>query len=178
MPPRCTLCTSPHRDEIDAALVEGRLPLRNIAERFGTSAPTLLRHKEHVPGRLALAKRAEEEGKAEDLLEKLRRLEADLRRLLAKAEKDGDYRAAIAAIRMSLDVVDLARRAEAERLAAEQDRIQRILDSPEWIEIRETLTATLEVFPGALEAVGLAMKRLEESDQKPRTATAAPRRTY
>ena len=132
MPPRCTLCASPRRDEIDAALVEGRDSFRNIAERFGTSAQTVLRHKAHVPERLALARRDAEVRTAETLAEKVRRLEEDARRLLAKAEKEGDYRCAIAAVKALLDVVTLLHKVAEERKVEAQD----LLKSSAWVTVR------------------------------------------
>lgn len=153
MPKPCSLCASPRRDEIDAALVAGRDSLRNIAERFGTSAPTLLRHRGHVPERLALARRDAEVRSAESLAEKLSRLEDDLRRLLAKAEGEGDFRAAIAAVKTALDVVALLHKVAAEAKEHESD----LLDSPEWVRLREVIVAALQPYPEAFCAVWKAV---------------------
>lgn len=106
MPPVCSLCRHAERPAIDAALVEGRDSLRNIAERYGTSAPTLLRHREHVHGSIVLAAEAEEATRADDLLGILREAVADARRLRTKAEGEGDYRAAIAAVKTLSDLVE------------------------------------------------------------------------
>jgi hypothetical protein len=73
MPRVCTVCAHAGREAIDAALVAEE-PLRNIAERFGTSATALHRHKaEHVPAALAKAKEAEEVARADGLLAQVRR---------------------------------------------------------------------------------------------------------
>ncbi len=151
MPPRCSLCASPRRDEIDAALVEGRDSFRNIAERFGTSPQTLIRHRAHVPERLALARRDAEVRSAETLAEKLRRLEEDLRRLLGKAEGDGDFRAAIAAVKTALDLTELAHKVSEEREGS-------VLESPEWDALADVLLEALRPIPGALEAAGRALE--------------------
>ena len=174
MPKPCSLCTSPRRDEIDAALVAGRDSLRNIAERFGTSAPTLLRHRGHVPERLALARRDAEVRSAETLAEKLSRLEDDLRRLLAKAEGEGDFRAAIAAVKTALDLAGLAHKVSEERV----DSLGAFLKTREWDEVVDAMVGALQPFPGALEAVASALEQLDgKNDPKPRTATAGLART-
>lgn len=106
MPPVCTLCRHVDREAIDAAIVEGRDSLRNIALRYGTSAPTVLRHREHVSGALVLAARAEETTRADGLLEILREGVADARRLRDRAEQEGDTRAALVAVRTLCDIVE------------------------------------------------------------------------
>lgn len=173
MPKACSLCASPRRDEIDEALLSGAT-LRNIAERFGTSPQTALRHRAHVPERLALAKREAEVQSAETLAEKLRRLEEDLRRLLAKAEGEGDFRASIAAVRTALDLAALAHKVSETRV----DSMEKLLDSPEWREVETTVAEALAPYPDAAEAVARALTRLDEkNDPEPRNATAGLART-
>lgn len=173
MPKACSLCASPRRDEIDAALVAGA-SFRDIAGRFGTSKSAAERHRSHVPERLALARREAEVRSAESLSEKLRRLEEDLRRLLAKAERDGDFRAAIAAVKTALDLSALAHKVSEERV----ESIAQFLETPAWNTVADALVEALRPFPGALEAAGNALDRLAETnDPKPRTATAGLART-
>lgn len=106
MPRICTVCSSPNRAEIDEALVEGKGSLRNIAVRYGTSAPTLLRHRDHIPGTLALARDAREVTRADDLLGLLREAVTDARRLRDKAEAERDFRGAIGAVKVLCDTVE------------------------------------------------------------------------
>ena len=52
MPQTCTVCRHPQRVAIDQELVRG-LPFRHIAERFGTTATGLFRHRAaHIPAAL------------------------------------------------------------------------------------------------------------------------------
>ena len=149
MPPVCTLCRHPDRAEIDAALVVPAEPLRIIAERFGTSAATLLRHKDHLPRALVVAVEAAAVAQADTLLEKVHTIEADARRLLEKAEKSGDFRCAIAAAKTSLDVVELllkvrdAEREEADPLTW-KEALKRLEDRPR----AERLTDLKEALEG------------------------------
>ncbi len=151
MPPVCTLCHHSDRAAIDAALVGGAGSLRNIAERFGTSAPTLLRHREHVHGSLVLAAKAEETTRADDLLGLLREGVTDARRLRAKAEDERDYRAAIACVKTLTDIV--------ERLADIGERLARA-EAAKAPEPKPTLTDVELV--GAIETLlGRAVAREE-----------------
>lgn len=72
----CTVCRHPERAAIDKALVAGE-PFRNLAERFGTSATALHRHKQdHLPALLAKGKQAEERVRSDELNAQARAQEA------------------------------------------------------------------------------------------------------
>jgi hypothetical protein len=43
----CSVCCSPDRRAIEKAMVESTAPLREIAERYGMSAPSLVRHRKN-----------------------------------------------------------------------------------------------------------------------------------
>lgn len=136
----CSLCNREDRGEINAELVSGT-PLRNIAKRFGTSPATLLRHKEHIPNGLAVVARVAEEAEGETLATKVRRLEADARRLQAAAEKQGDLRCALAAIKVLTELVGLWKEA---RLAAQEDRAA----TPKPVLSDDELTSAIESLLG------------------------------
>lgn len=101
MPRTCTICSRGDRATIEHAMVSGQ-SLRSIANRYGTSAPTLLRHKPHMVKLIdaAVAKRsAADAARAEDQVEFLYNLRMHAMTLLKKVESTGDFRAAIAAVR-------------------------------------------------------------------------------
>jgi len=152
VPQTCKACSSLKREEIDRAILAGE-PNRRIATRCDASEAAIRRHAAHVPATVALAVRAEEATRADDLLGILREGVADARRLRAKAEDEGDYRAAIAAVKALSDIVETLARV-AERLAKKESDLA---SSPEWIDLRTRLLDTLERFPDALEAVSRAM---------------------
>jgi len=121
VPQSCSVCTREERGEINAAMMT-KTPLRRIAERYGTSAATLVRHRPHIPSGLAIIARQAEEAEAETLASKVRRLETDARRLQAAAEGQGDIRAALAAIKVLSELVGLWERAAlAARDGAQRD---------------------------------------------------------
>lgn len=167
MPPVCSLCRHAEREAIDAALVEGRDSLRDIAGRYGTSKSAVERHRDHVPQRLALAREAEETTKADDLLDILREGVADARRLRDKAEGDRDFRGAIVCVRTLADLVEKLV-SVAERLAeAEAAKADDLLASAEWAGIKQCLLDALMPFPEALKAAGEALREIGEKGFRP-----------
>jgi hypothetical protein len=99
----CTVCRHANRSEIDSALINGQ-SLRNIAKQFRIGATAVFRHKrDHIPKTLVKAAEADAEiqevARGEDLLEQVRDLNQRTLRILQEAEKTGDSRTALAAVR-------------------------------------------------------------------------------
>ena len=117
---KCTVCAHPQREELDQALVSGQSTSEIIA-RYSTVCTigrmALQRHKErHLPQTLILSKDAEEVSRSDQLLEKLAKLEQNTLQIGEKAEKGGDWRTALAAIKDQIRIVEL------------QAKIQGVLD--------------------------------------------------
>ena len=107
MPQVCRVCRLPNRHEAEEAILAGE-PFRRIAARFGASATALRRHKEaHLPAKLIKVAESREVDSAESLTDTLQWIEAEARRLGQKAEKAGDTRTALAAIREHLRTIEL-----------------------------------------------------------------------
>ena len=120
----CTICTHQRRPEIDRALLAGE-PLRNIAQRYGTSPAALHRHKGHVAGVL----RAQQALTVERLLSDLADLQQRALRLLAKAEGSGDLRAALAATREAREtVMAIAKIIETSELESRITKLEEIIE--------------------------------------------------
>jgi hypothetical protein len=146
----CTVCTHPDRAALDEALAANRGPIRGLARTHGLSEDAVTRHaRAHLPKVLALAARAAEETRGGDLLDKVKQLEQDARRLLAKAEKEKDYRCAIAAVKTAIDVVSVLHRVAEDQRAVVRD----VLRSPSWTRFKARLLDTLAPYPDALAAV-------------------------
>lgn len=102
----CPVCLHPERDAIDRKLVTG-VSTRKVATEYRLSPATVWRHAaNHMPKAVAAAKAAEGE-RAGDLLAEVEGIAAQQQRLLDKAEKDSDFRAAIAAGRELLRCVEM-----------------------------------------------------------------------
>jgi hypothetical protein len=158
VPRTCTVCTHPKRQEIDRALIAGEA-FRNIAERFGTSATALTRHKkEHVPGHVAKAKEATQVANADDLLAQLKALRNRAISLLTKAEAAGDYRTALAGIREARGCIETLMEIEGE---LDRRGVTNIVINAEWIELRTIMLTTLQPYPEARQAVAASLRLIE-----------------
>lgn len=98
MPRTCTICRNTEREAIDAELVRGT-PYRNIAARGAVSTSALVRHRGHIAAAVTAAAETFEHERGASLLEKIHAMEAEAKRLGAKAESEGDLRAALLALR-------------------------------------------------------------------------------
>ena len=121
MPRTCTVCCHTEREAIDGALVTGDA-FRHIAARFDTSTGALQRHKaEHLPVTLAKAAEAMEVANGDSLLEQLQSLQSKALSILASAERAGDLRTALIAVREVRGVLELVARITGELSNGNQD---------------------------------------------------------
>ncbi len=158
MPRVCSICVHPHRAEIDRDLVAGGA-FRNIAERYGTSATALTRHKkEHVPGHVAKAKEAAQVAAADDLLQQLKALRNKAISILQQAEQAGDFRTALMGIREARGCIETLMEVEGE---LDRRGVTNIVISPEWLEIRTAILVALQPYPAAAQAVAGTLVSLE-----------------
>ena len=153
----CSICTHPQRDEIDRLLVEGKEPLRIIAERYGTTPSALCRHKRHIPSMLAKAHEAGEVARADDLLSQVRDLQARALAILEQAEQAGDLRTALGAIREARGNLELL----AKMIGELQAPPTVIVASPEWVALRTEILVALEPYPEARLSVARALESAE-----------------
>ncbi len=155
MPRVCTICTHHEKPAINAALVAGE-PFRLIAERYGTSATALTRHKnEHLPIALSKAHEAKETALADDLLAQVKALRNRAIKILTSAESAGDFRTALMGIREARGCIELL--AEMEGEINRQPQVNITL-SAEWIEVRAVLYQALADYPEARAQVALALQ--------------------
>jgi len=110
MPRTCSICSHQARAAIDDALVTGET-FRNIAKRYGVGSTALFRHsKSHLPALLTKASAAVEVAHADDLLAKVQALEAKASDIGQQAERGGDLRCALVAVRELTRIVELLAR--------------------------------------------------------------------
>jgi uncharacterized protein YerC len=113
----CSVCSHARRLELEKDILDGE-PARALGKRFGVSKSAVSRHRRHHLGKALTVAMDRQQGRldgraevrhGESLLGKISRLEEDARRLQETAEKSGDVRAALLAIRELLDVVKFLR---------------------------------------------------------------------
>jgi predicted transcriptional regulator len=151
MPRVCTVCRHDERREIDRQLVSRAFSYRDIARQFGVSKDAVSRHvKEHLPELLTRAHEAEQLAEADKLLTDIRKIQVQTLLMLQGAEKSGDLRTALAAVREARNNVTLL--AELRGQLDRRPQINLVL-SPEWLELRTLIVGALEPHPDAREAV-------------------------
>ena len=131
---KCSICEHRDRREIDKALATRSASMRNIAERFGVSTTALARHKKgHIPRLVEAAQEAagaQAATSGRELLDELEALRGRVRAILDKAEKGGELRVALQAVRELRECI----KAQAElgvqaELEARVDELERMLEA-------------------------------------------------
>ncbi len=106
----CTICTHPDLETIDNELLAGT-SYRDLAKRFGVGVSSVFRHRRyHLTALIAKALEAREVrdlNHGDDMLSQLEFLNTKTLRILADAEKAGDRRGALAAIREARSTIEL-----------------------------------------------------------------------
>lgn len=162
MPRVCTICSHPQRAEIEAAALAGTSN-RVIARQFDVHHDAVLRHKgDHLLADLVKAKQAEDVSRATDLLEMATTRDKLALALLSRAERSGDLKTAVSALRVSLVSLELLARLRGE-LNEQQNTTINIMLSAEWLATRAALLAALEPYVEARIAVSAALLAVEEA---------------
>lgn len=103
----CSVCTHPNRAAIDEALAANRGSFRGVSRQHGLSPDAVERHaKAHLPKAIVLATAAAEVAQADNLLGLLREAVGDAQRLRGRAEREGDLRCAVAAVKTLTETVE------------------------------------------------------------------------
>jgi hypothetical protein len=154
MPRPCSVCSHPERAAIDVSLVEGGT-LRDVARQFGLSKDSAARHKaEHLPATLASAAAASDAARGGTLLDKVRALEAQARDIAERANKAGELRTALAAVRELTRIVELQAKLAGDLIDAPTVSVTLGAD---WTEMRATILSSLDEYPEARVAVARAL---------------------
>jgi transposase len=106
MPRRCSVCIHEQRPEIERSVLAGD-SYRTVAQRFRVSRDAVVRHRKHLTVEVANPLCSEQITQSETLLAQLEELKSEAQRLKQKAERAGDYRAALAAVRELCRIVEL-----------------------------------------------------------------------
>ena len=103
----CKVCRHKEKEAIDRLIVNGE-PLRSIARQYGVSGASLGRHKEKCLVEKLKAVKQQENLNSEKLIRQIEHLQTKALNILAIAEKCGDLRTALQAIREARGNLELA----------------------------------------------------------------------
>lgn len=122
------------------------------------SKTAVSRHtKEHLPDLLTKAHEAEQLAEADKLLTDIRKIQVRTLLMLQEAEKSGDLRTALAAVREARNNIALLGEL---RGALDRRPVVNVLVSPEWLELRALIVGALEPHPAARDAVVRAIAKV------------------
>jgi hypothetical protein len=115
-----------------------------------------MRHKsEHLPVALVQATQAGQISEADSLLDQVRSLQARALAILGQAEKAGDLKVALGAIREARGNLELLARMLGE--LNETQTVNVLINSPDWLWLRSVILSALESYPEARLAVSRAL---------------------
>lgn len=165
MPRACTICTHPDRAAIDAALRAGK-NYRLLADRYGTSATTLFRHRashlNEALNRVAEARQREAitaAGRPEpspdsgvtgslDVPQQLKLANSVAIRVVQDGREQGDGRLVLQALGVVIRTLELQLKAtEQGQSMPAQGSPSGLLASPEWATLRGQLARALRGYP-------------------------------
>ena len=157
----CSICSHPERAEIERRLLGGEA-LRKISGTTGTTPQSLMRHRDgHMSRSITAAVQRERQADADkhddDLLGELKTLTQQVKGLAAAAYKNGDIRAAVAAVTSAAKMVET----RAKLTGQIAPTTVNVLVSAEFKTVQVALLGALEPFPDAKRAVIDALARIE-----------------
>jgi len=106
---KCSICNHGRRQEIEHALLRGESN-RAVAEQFTVSRGAVAGHFKHVSTALIQARKLGEIECGKSIFLQLRELKLEAQQLRARADRTGDSRTALAALREEIRLVELEAR--------------------------------------------------------------------
>jgi hypothetical protein len=111
----CRICRSARRYDVERLRVLGNLSAKKIATNYGYRHGDVLRHfKEHVAPEARRAYEKLEATSGLTLLQRLAAIEADAKRIMERAEAEGDFRTAMVGVRELLRIAEFLARLSGE----------------------------------------------------------------
>ncbi|MEO5328096.1 MAG: hypothetical protein H7829_07605 [Magnetococcus sp. THC-1_WYH] len=151
----CSVCAHKRRADIDQALVAGET-FRALSRQYTLSKDALRRHKqEHLPKAMAEAQKAVDVAYGDNLLDYLGTLRKEAHEIKNKAEKKGNFTAALGGIRELVRIVELLAKMRGELQEAPSVNL---FVSAEWTNIQAIIVKALAPYPEARQAVVQALE--------------------
>ena len=145
----CTVCQSPDRAEIDAALAKGEAA-RSISSQFGVGARAIGRHRlTHLSPALTAIAVQREEKRVGSLVDRLEAVTAAAERMLFAAETNGQAGQMQGWVREFRACVELMAKLTGQLAPDRPQTVVNILNSPEIQRVTVVLLKALAPFPEA-----------------------------
>ncbi len=138
---RCLACLSPKRQQIDEFLARGA-SIRDTAQRFGLSRSSVARHRGHMADLVPIAQPIMTDA-PESLVDTLKRILVDARRVAGLAESAEEYGAAVAALREQARIAEIVVRVHEAQAERDRSSADDELTDAELVELRDDVVAEI-----------------------------------
>lgn len=157
----CTVCQSPARADIDAALAKGEAA-RSISSQFGVGARAIGRHRlTHLSPALTAIAVQREEKRVGSLVDRLEAVTAAAERMLFKAETSGQAGQMQGWVREFRACVELMAKLTGQLAPDRPTTVVNVLASPEIQQLTVVLLKALAPFPDARIAAADALMAMD-----------------
>jgi hypothetical protein len=106
---KCRICSHDRRQEIEHAVLRGESH-RAVAQQFTVPRSAVARHLKHVSAALTQARKLREVEDGKSILIQLRELKIQVEQIKVRADRAGDYRTSLLALREKTRLVELQAR--------------------------------------------------------------------
>lgn len=154
----CTVCRHPDTEAISMDLLQGSMPMRDIAKRYGLSLSAVARHKKHIPAQLAVSTYAKKVAKADTVMERIQELDRRADEIYEKA-KEEDPALALKALKEIREAVALYAKMTGELKSGTVHNT--LIVTPEWVSLRAVMLKALQPYPEARQALVEALGGVE-----------------
>ncbi len=158
-PGYCSVCSHEDALEINEKLILDRWSNRRTATHYGSSEPSMRRHKEHIPALLARVAKRENLAVAEEIVEEIKNLKEEARDILIEARDIANSELALKAMARIESQLEL--QSKVLQIIKTQPQIN-ILSIPEVAQSIEVMGRALDPFPDAQIALAAALLEIED----------------
>ncbi len=156
----CTACRHPQTEAISLALIQ-KVPMREIAEKYGLSLSAVARHKKHIPAQLAKADEAHHVAEAGSVMQRIMELDKRADEIYRQATSDQDHNLALKALKELREVTTLYAKLAGE--ISTGGTVNNIIVTPEWVSMRAVMLHALEPYPDARRALVMALGGMQNA---------------
>jgi hypothetical protein len=139
-PPKCRICNHDQRQEIEKALLRGHSH-HAVSQQFAVSRGVVERHLRHVSDAVKHARELMEVEHGKSIFVQLRELGSQAQYLGVRAERAGDFRTALTALRELARILELEARLTGEFDEKPETKILNFFDADTARRITQTFLA-------------------------------------
>lgn len=150
----CKACRHPQTEALTLELIQ-KVPMREIADKYGLSLSCVARHKKHVPESFAKTEEARHVAEAGSVMRKIAELDERADDIYRQASEGNDPALALKALKELREITGLYAKLTGEIQTGSVHNT--LVVSPEWLSMRAVMLRALEPYPEARRALVAAL---------------------